>query len=117
MYICNGILFNHRSKRRGETFVTRKITQGVASFFMVKTQYNWQSSCFKRLGHASDYVGMQWMMLQQKKPEDYECSGKQLSVKDFIEKCFKYIGVKLIWSGKGINEIAKVYKTKSKENL
>lgn len=117
MYICNGILFNHESKRRGETFVTRKITQGVASIFHGKknTIYIGNLHALRDWGHASDYVRMQWMMLQQKKPEDYViASGKQLSVKDFIEKCFKYIGVKLIWSGKGINEIAKVYKTKSK---
>ena len=119
MYICNGILFNHESKRRGETFVTRKITQGVASIFHGKksTIYIGNLHALRDWGHAKDYVRMQWMMLQQKKPEDYViASGKQLSVKEFIDKCFKYIGVKLVWSGKGINEIAKVYETKSKSD-
>ncbi len=117
MFICNGILFNHESKRRGETFVTRKITQGIASIYHSKKSkiYIGNLHALRDWGHAKDYVRMQWMMLQQKKPEDYViASGKQLSVKDFINKCFEYIGVKIVWSGKGINEIAKVKYTKIK---
>ena len=112
MYICNGILFNHESKEEGETFVTRKITKGIASIYHGKKSkiYIGNLHALRDWGHAKDYVRMQWMMLQQKKPEDYViATGKQLSVKDFINKCFEYIGVKIVWSGKGINEIAKVY--------
>tara|TARA_B100001027_G_scaffold216877_1_gene194797 strand:+ start:3496 stop:4563 length:1068 start_codon:yes stop_codon:yes gene_type:complete len=115
MFICNGILFNHESKRRGETFITRKITQGIAAICKNKKKsiYVGNLDALRDWGHAKDYVNMQWLMLQQKKPEDYViATGKQCSVREFIERCFEYIGVKLKWSGKGDKEIATIISSK-----
>ena len=108
MYACNGILFNHESPRRGETFVTRKITMGLC-----KIDQGIQDCLFmgnldslRDWGHAKDYVEMQWMMLQQDEPEDYVIStGRQESVRTFIEMASKVLGWGGIkWSGKGLNE-------------
>jgi GDPmannose 4,6-dehydratase len=107
MYASNGILFNHESPRRGETFVTRKITIGLSKIVhgIEKEIYLGNIYALRDWGHARDYVEMCWKILQHKKPDDFiVATGKQYSVKDFIEKCFKYLGIKIIWKGKGINE-------------
>ncbi len=111
MFACNGILFNHESPRRGETFVTRKITRGLTRIHCGIQDYlemgNLDSS--RDWGHAKDYVEMQWRMLQQKEPEDYViATGQQYSVRKFIEICAMELGWKGIdWEGEGINEIGK----------
>ena len=111
IFACNGILFNHESERRGETFVTRKITRGLSEIV------NGQRNCIfignlnakRDWGHAEDYIKMQWLMLQQKTPQDYViASGKQLSVRNFINKCCKYLGIKIKWIGKDEKEYAQV---------
>ena len=111
MYACNGILFNHESPRRGETFVTRKITKGLTRINEGLQDYLYMGNIdsLRDWGHARDYVEMQWLMLQQDKPEDYViATGQQTSVREFIEisaKKLKWGGIK--WEGKGINEIGK----------
>ena len=106
MFACNGILFNHESPRRGETFVTKKITmflakkklgaKGVLYLGNINAKRDW--------GHAKDYIEMQWKILQQKKPEDYViATGKSYSVKDFVNESCKYLNMKISWSGKGLN--------------
>ena len=107
MFICNGILFNHESKRRGETFVTRKITRGLSNIALGKEKclYMGNLDAKRDWGHAKDYVEMQWLMLQEKKPDDYViATGAQSTVKIFIEKCCHYLGLKIKWTGKGISE-------------
>ena len=107
MFICNGILFNHESKRRGETFVTRKITRGLSSIAYGKEKclYLGNLDAKRDWGHAKDYVEMQWLMLQAKKADDYVIStGVHSSVRTFVEKSCKYLGVKLKWVGNGITE-------------
>jgi len=107
VHASNGILFNHESPRRGETFVTRKITIGLSKivYGIEKKIYLGNIYALRDWGHARDYVEMCWKILQYKKPDDFiVATGKQYSVKDFIEKCFKYLGIKIIWKGKGINE-------------
>ncbi len=107
MFICNGILFNHESKRRGETFVTRKITRGLSNIALGKEKclYMGNLDAKRDWGHARDYVEMQWLMLQDKKPDDYViATGAQSTVKIFIEKCCHYLGLKIKWTGKGISE-------------
>lgn len=107
IYACNGILFNHESKRRGETFVTRKITRSLSNIALGKEKclYIGNLNAVRDWGHAKDYARMQWMMLQQKKPEDFViATGLQHSVKQFIEKCLVYLGVKIKWLGKEKNE-------------
>ena len=107
IFACNGILFNHESPRRGETFVTRKITLGLS-----KIKIGLQNKLFvgnldakRDWGHAKDFVEMQWLMLQQNKPEDYViATGKQFSVKDFVNMTAKELDIDIIWSGKGIEE-------------
>ena len=111
IYACNGILFNHESPRRGETFVTRKITRGLANigFGLEDCLYMGNIDSLRDWGHAKDYVRMQWMMLQQEKPDDYViATGVQYSVREFIEKSAAYMGVTLDWSGEGVDEIATV---------
>ena len=111
MYACNGILFNHESPRRGESFVTRKITQGLTRIEhnLQKYLYMGNIDSLRDWGHAKDYVEMQWRMLQQKKPEDYVIStGLQTSVRSFIEISAKKLGWEGIsWEGNGINEIGR----------
>ena len=107
IYACNGILFNHESPRRGETFVTRKITMALARI-KLGLQKNLQLGNLDALrdwGHAKDYVEAQWLMLQQSKPEDFViATGKEYSVRDFINISAKYLDMKIEWKGKGINE-------------
>ncbi len=107
LYACNGILFNHESPIRGETFVTRKITKGLSriSLDLQSTLYLGNLDAKRDWGHAKDYVEMQWMMLQQDKPEDYcIATGIQHSVRDFVEIAWDYLGKKITWKGKGVNE-------------
>ena len=109
MFACNGILFNHESPRRGETFVTRKITIGLAKIRLgLEKKLTLGNISAKRdWGHAKDYVEAQWLILQQKKPDDFViATGKQFSVKHFINIVAKELKMKIIWRGTGINEKA-----------
>lgn len=111
MYACNGVLFNHESPRRGETFVTRKITRGMANVALglEKCIYMGNIDSLRDWGHAKDYVRMQWMMLQQDSPEDFViATGKQYSVRDFITWTAAELGLSLEFRGEGIEEIATV---------
>ena len=107
IYACNGILFNHESPVRGETFVTRKITRGLSRIFLnlQNTIYLGNLNAKRDWGHAKDYVEMQWLMLQQDEPEDY-CisSGKNYSVRDFVNFAWRYLGKEIRWEGEGIDE-------------
>jgi GDPmannose 4,6-dehydratase len=108
IFACNGILFNHESERRGETFVTRKITRGISriAYGLEKCLFLGNLSAKRDWGHAKDYVEMQWLMLQAKNPDDYVIStGKQYTVKNFVESSCKEIGISLKWVGKGIKEV------------
>tara|TARA_B100001248_G_scaffold200089_1_gene154366 strand:+ start:681 stop:1709 length:1029 start_codon:yes stop_codon:yes gene_type:complete len=112
IYACNGILFNHESPVRGETFVTRKITRALAriKLGLQKTLYLGNLNSKRDWGHAKDYVEVQWLMLQQKKPEDFViATGKQYSVRDFINIAAKNLNMKIKWKGKNENEIG-IYK-------
>ena len=107
IYACNGILFNHESPVRGETFVTRKITRALTriKLGLQKTLYLGNLDAMRDWGHAKDYVEVQWLMLQQKTPEDFVIStGQQYSVRDFVNIAAKELGYKIIWKGKGKNE-------------
>ena len=118
IYACNGILFNHESPVRGETFVTRKITRALARIKLgfQKKLYIGNLNALRDWGHAKDYVEAQWLMLQQKKPEDFViATGKQYSVRDFINLASSNLDMKINWSGKGVNEIAKVVKFNKKK--
>jgi GDPmannose 4,6-dehydratase len=109
MYACNGILFNHESPRRGETFVTRKITRGLANIAqgLEPCLYMGNLDSLRDWGHAKDYVRMQWMMLQQAQPEDFViATGVQYSVRQFIEMSARELGVTLRFEGQGVNEQA-----------
>lgn len=111
MYACNGILFNHESPRRGETFVTRKITRGLANIAqgLEECLYMGNIDSLRDWGHAKDYVRMQWLMLQQDTPEDFViATGVQYSVRQFIEWSAAELGVTLAFSGDGVDEIATV---------
>jgi len=114
MYACNGILFNHESPRRGETFVTRKITRGLANIAqgLEECLYIGNLGALRDWGHAKDYVRMQWMMLQQEQPEDFViATGVQFSVRQFIQWSAQELGITLRFEGQGVNEIAVVDKT------
>ena len=107
IHACNGILFNHESPRRGETFVTRKITLTLNKIVLgiEKCLYLGNLYALRDWGHARDYAEMQWKILQQNKPDDYViATEKQYSVKFFVEECLKYLGIKIKWEGKGLNE-------------
>jgi len=107
MYACNGILFNHESARRGETFVTRKITRGLANIAqgLEKCLYMGNIDALRDWGHAKDYVRMQWMMLQQEQPEDFViATGVQYSVREFIQKTAKQLGITLRFEGQAEQE-------------
>ena len=109
MYACNGILFNHESCRRGETFVTRKITRGLANIAQGHEHYLYMGNldALRDWGHAKDYVRMQWMMLQQEQPEDFViATGVQHSVRQFIIWSAAELGITLRFQGQGLNEIA-----------
>ncbi|WP_221800282.1 GDP-mannose 4,6-dehydratase [Oceanobacter mangrovi] len=111
MYACNGILFNHESPRRGETFVTRKITRALANISqgLEKCLYLGNMDSLRDWGHAKDYVRMQWMMLQQDKPEDFViATGKQISVREFVSLSAKELGITLQFEGEGVDEKASV---------
>lgn len=111
MYACNGILFNHESPRRGETFVTRKITRGLANISqgLEECLYMGNIDSLRDWGHAKDYVRMQWMMLQQDTPDDFViATGVQYSVREFITWSAQELGIELEFSGEGVDEIATV---------
>lgn len=108
MYACNGILFNHESPIRGETFVTRKITRGLAriKLGLQKVLYLGNLDAKRDWGHAKDYVEMQWLMLQQAHPEDFViATGQQYSVREFISVAAKKLGMEIEWIGSGVNEM------------
>lgn len=107
MYACNGILFNHESARRGETFVTRKITRGLANIAqgLEKCLYLGNMDALRDWGHAKDYVRMQWLMLQQENPEDFViATGLQYSVRQFVELSARELGITLEFKGEGVDE-------------
>jgi GDPmannose 4,6-dehydratase len=111
MYACNGILFNHESPRRGETFVTRKITRGLANIALGLEQclHMGNIDALRDWGHAKDYVEMQWLMLQQDTPDDFViATGKQYSVRQFIEWSAAALGIELEFKGEGLDETATV---------
>jgi GDPmannose 4,6-dehydratase len=110
MYCCNGILFNHESERRGDNFVTRKITKSVYAVL------SGQEDCIqlgnldaqRDWGYAKEYVYGMWLMLQQDQPDDYVlCTGQCHSVRDFVEECLRFIGVDIVWEGTGIDEVGR----------
>ena len=119
IYACNGILFNHESPRRGETFVTKKITNGLAKIFLgiendlkIGNLY-----AIRDWGHAEDYAKMQWKMLQ-KKPSDFViATGEQYSVKKFIEFVAEKLGISLTWKGQGLNEVGIIKKSTINKKL
>ena len=111
MYACNGILFNHESPRRGETFVTRKITRAIANISqgLEKCLFLGNMDALRDWGHAKDYVRMQWMMLQQEEAKDFViATGKQISVREFVTLSAKEAGIELSYTGEGVDEIATV---------
>ena len=108
MYACSGILFNHESPRRGETFVTRKITLGLSAISKGEQEclYLGNLNALRDWGHARDYVEAMWLMLQQDKPDDYViATGKMYSVRDFIEACAPYFDMDIMWIGEGLDEV------------
>jgi GDPmannose 4,6-dehydratase len=114
IYACNGLLFNHESPRRGETFVTKKITKAVARISQGKQKLLLLGNLDAKRdwGHARDYVEAQWLMLQQDKPKDYViATGETYTVRYFVEEAFKVVGVDIVWEGVGINEIGVNSKT------
>jgi GDPmannose 4,6-dehydratase len=118
MYACNGILFNHESPRRGETFVTRKITRGLSNIAqgLQETLYMGNIDSLRDWGHAKDYVRMQWMMLQQDTPEDYViATGVQYSVRDFITWAAADLGITLAFEGSGVDEVAIVQRIEGED--
>ena len=111
IFACNGILFNHESPRRGETFVTRKITRALSNIFfgLQSTLYLGNLSALRDWGHTKDYVKMQWLMLQQDQPDDYViATGKQVSVRDFVKISGKFLGLEIEFSGSGEKEVGKI---------
>ncbi len=111
MFCCNGILFNHESPLRGETFVTRKITRGIANLLFGDKQklYMGNLNSTRDWGHAKDYVQAMWLILQQEQPEDYVIStGKSYSVRDFLTACFNYVGIRIHFEGEGSDEIGSI---------
>lgn len=108
MFTCNGILFNHESPRRGESFVTRKITRSVSKIHLNQLEYfelgNLDSK--RDWGHAKDYVEAMWLMLQQKEPQDFVvATGETHTVREFVEAAFAVIDRKIEWRGEGVNEV------------
>jgi len=111
MFACNGILFNHESPLRGETFVTRKITRALARIKtgLQQTVHLGNIDSKRDWGHALDFVEAQWMILQQDSPDDYViATGEQYSVRQFIEQAIKHLGISISWEGKGIEEVGRV---------
>ena len=114
IFACNGILFNHESPLRGETFVTRKITRAVARIFlgMQEGLYLGNLDAKRDWGHARDYVEAMWLMLQQELPDDFVIgTGKMYSVRTFVERSFKEVGITIAWKGTGLNEVGYDQKT------
>jgi GDPmannose 4,6-dehydratase len=114
LYACTGILFNHESPRRGETFVTRKITRALKAISEGKQNILQLGNlnALRDWGHAKDYVEAMWLMLQQDTPEDYViATGKQYSVREFVENAAPYFGMEIAWSGEGLDEVG--YDTRS----
>lgn len=111
MYACNGILFNQESQRRGETFVTRKITRGLSNISqgLEKCLFMGNIDALRDWGHAKDYVRMQWLMLQQDQADDFViATGEQYFVREFIQWTANYLGIDLEFNGPGVNETATV---------
>lgn len=111
MYACNGILFNHESPVRGETFVTRKITRSLARMALGLDNCLWlgNMNALRDWGHARDYVEMQWLMLQQKQPDDFViATGRQMTVRAFVENAAAELGIGLEWQGEGQDEFARI---------
>lgn len=109
IYACNGILFNHESPLRGETFVTRKITRGLARIKvgLQKALFLGNLDARRDWGHARDYIEMQWLMLQQERPQDFViATGRQYSVRDFVQRCAELLDLDLAWKGTGVDEKA-----------
>jgi GDPmannose 4,6-dehydratase len=109
IFACNGILFNHESPLRGETFVTRKVTRAVAriSLGLQEKMYMGNIDSERDWGHARDYVEGMWLMMQQETPDDFVlATGKKVSVRDFINMAFKEAGIDIEWNGTGVNEKA-----------
>jgi GDPmannose 4,6-dehydratase len=118
MFACNGILFNHESPRRGETFVTRKITRAVSKIALGLQDkfYLGNLDAQRDWGHAKDYVRMMWMILQAEQPEDWViATGKTTEVREFVRMSFAEVGIELEFKGAGINEIATVVKCNNPE--
>jgi GDPmannose 4,6-dehydratase len=114
MFACNGILFNHESPRRGETFVTKKITKAAARIFQGRQELLTLGNIDAKRdwGHAKDFVEAMWLMLQQDEPRDYViATGKTYTVRDFVNLAFQEVGFTLEWVGHGIDEVAKDSKT------
>jgi GDPmannose 4,6-dehydratase len=113
LFACNGILFNHESPRRGETFVTRKITRALANILAGKQKvlYLGNLNAKRDWGFAPEYVEMMWLMLQQNTPNDYVVgTGESHTIKEFLEQAFAYVGIEVTWQGNGVNECAVVKK-------
>jgi GDPmannose 4,6-dehydratase len=111
LYACNGILFNHESPRRGETFVTRKITRGLCNIALglESSMYLGNLDARRDWGHAKDYVEMQWLMLQQAGPDDFViATGEQYSVRQFVEAAAAELGIRMGWEGRGVDSIGRV---------
>jgi len=120
IYACNGILFNHESPRRGETFVTRKITRGLANISqgLERCLYLGNIDSLRDWGHAKDFVKMQWLMLQQDQPEDFVIStGAQISVREFLCMSAREIGFEIKFRGKGLDEVGYISEIKNNANL
>lgn len=118
MYACTGILFNHESPRRGETFVTRKIVRGLKAIKESKQEFLYLGNLNAKRdwGHAKDFVDAMWLMLQQDIPQDYViATGEQFSVKQFVESCAPYFGMNIVWEGQGLDEIG--YDTVSQKTV
>lgn len=118
MYACNGILFNHESPLRGETFVTRKITRALARIILGLQDclYLGNMDAKRDWGHARDYVEMQWIMLQQEEPDDFViATGRQFSVRDFVDAAAGELGISLRWEGKGVDEVGIINKISTKQ--
>ena len=117
-FACNGILFNHESPRRGETFVTRKITMYFAKKVLGSKDilYLGNLNAKRDWGHAKDYTEMQWKILQRPKPDDYViATGKTTSVREFVNECCRYLNLKIVWLGKGVNERGYLINNRKKE--
>ena len=117
IFSCSGILFNHESSRRGETFVTRKITRFLTRwlFSLEKILYLGNIYAVRDWGHAKDYVEMQWRIMQQKKPDDYViATGVICTVKEFVNKCCNFLNIKIYWTGKGLDEHAYITRNNKK---